>query len=64
MDLIQLVLAIEQRISGDHLEKDTAIPPNIHLMVVVAISHEAFGCPVPSRRYVLGVWMLAVYTLA
>lgn len=49
MDLVELVLARKERFFGDELEQNAAEPPNIHLLVIVAVGHEALGCPVPPR---------------
>ena len=64
MDLVNFVLAIKKRISRYHFEQYTTVPPYIHLMVIVAISHETFRGSIPSRGDILCVWMFAVNTFA
>lgn len=61
--LVQLIRSREYGIKGRNLEHDTPSTPDIHLVVVVAISHQALGRTVPSSRDVLGVWMLRVHAL-
>jgi len=62
VNLVELSLAIEERILGDHLEKDTAVAPDVHFGVVVAVSHETLRCPVPSGGDVLSVGLLGINT--
>lgn len=44
----------------EHLKKDAADPPHVHLVGVEAICEEALGRAVPSRRDVLSVGLLRV----
>jgi hypothetical protein len=62
MDLVELTGAIEERKLGNHLKKDTAVTPDIHFGVVVAVSHEAFRSAVPPGGDVFSIGMLAVNT--
>lgn len=61
MYLIKLTLSVEERVLGHHFEEDAAVTPDVHLGVVVAISHEALGCSVPTCRDVLRVGLFGVY---
>ena len=63
MDLVKFPLSIKKGVLGDHLKQHAAIPPDIHLGVIVAVSHEAFRGPVPSRADVLSVGLLGIDTL-
>jgi hypothetical protein len=64
VDLVELVLARKERFFGDELEQNAAETPNIHLLVIVAVSHEALGCPVPPRRYIIRIGGGGVLSLA
>jgi hypothetical protein len=55
--LIELILAIKERVSAHHLEKYASITPNIHFLIVVAISEKAFRCSIPSSRDIFSVGM-------
>lgn len=55
MDLVQLILSRKKRLFGDKLEKYATEAPNVHFFVIVAISHEALGSPVPSCGNVVSV---------
>mmetsp|Transcript_10429 Transcript_10429/g.17508 ORF Transcript_10429/g.17508 Transcript_10429/m.17508 type:complete len:288 (-) Transcript_10429:120-983(-) len=54
VNLVQLVGAREERGQGQHLEKDAAHAPVVHLVVVVSIGEEALGRSVPPGRDVFG----------
>ena len=60
MDLVKLSFAVEERVLGDHFEEDTAIAPDVHFGVIVAVSHEALGGSVPASGDVLGVGLFGV----
>lgn len=60
MNLIELVLSRKQRILGNDLVEDAPVPPNVHLVVVVAVCHEAFRGSVPSGGDVLCVGTLMI----
>lgn len=47
VDLVQLVVAGEERYQGDDFEHDTADSPEIHFLIVVAVGEEALGSAVP-----------------
>ena len=64
VDLVQLILTREKRFLSDELKEDTAKSPNIHFFVIVAVSHEALGSPVPTSGYVVGVRGGRVFALA
>ena len=51
--LVKFVIAWEQRKQGQYFKVDTAHTPIVHLMIVVAISQEAFRRSVPSRADIL-----------
>lgn len=53
VNLIELVVAREQRAQSKHLEEDAADSPVVHLVVVVAVSQQALRRPVPPGRDVL-----------
>lgn len=58
--LVQLVLAREQRLFGNQLEEHAPEPPDVHLLAVVAVRHEALWRPVPPRRDIVCVGWSAV----
>lgn len=62
--LIQLVVAWKQREQCEHFEHDTPNAPIVHLMVIVAVSQQAFRRPVPPRRYVFCEGRLRIYPSA
>ena len=62
MDLIELVFAREEGFFGYKFEENAAKAPNIHLFVIVAVSHETFGSPIPPRGDVVGVRSRRVFT--
>lgn len=64
MNLIELVLARKQRLFSYEFKKDTTESPNIHFFVIVAVSHEAFGSPVPTSRDIVSVRGRMVFSLA
>jgi len=61
VDLVELALAIEQRIFGDHLEQHTPVAPDVHFEIVVAIGHQALGCSVPSGGDVFRIGLFGEY---
>jgi hypothetical protein len=63
MDLIHLIFSVEEGVPRNHFEENTAVTPNIHFVIVIAISHEALGSPVPTSGDVLGVRVLTVDSL-
>ena len=60
MDLIKFSFAVEEGVLSDHFEEDTAIAPDVHFGVVVAVGHEALGGSVPAGGDVLGVGLFGV----
>lgn len=60
MDLIKFIPAWEQGHLRYEFEQDTTESPNIHLLIIVTVRHEAFGCSIPPCGYVFGVGLLAV----
>jgi len=64
MDLVQLVFTWKQRLFSDEFEEYTSEPPDVHLLVVVAISHQALRSPVPPRGDVVSVGSWGVLALA
>ena len=64
VNLIQLIITGKQREEREHLKEDATDTPDIHFVPVMAISHEAFWCTVPSRRDVLRQGRLAVQASA
>lgn len=47
MYLIEFVLAWEERLLGDEFEENASESPDVHLFVIVAVSHEALGSSIP-----------------
>lgn len=62
VNLIKFALTIKERILSDHLEKHTAVSPDIHLGIIVAIGHQAFRSSVPTCRDVFCIGLLRVDT--
>ena len=54
MNLIKLINAIEKWVFGNHFKKNTTVPPNIHFIIVKAISHEALWRPIPPGGDIFG----------
>ena len=61
MDLVKFVVAREEWEEREHLEEDAANAPVVHLVVVVAVSHQTLGRTVPPGRYVLSERRLRVH---
>lgn len=55
MDLIKFIFARKQRFFSDKFEEHTAKSPDVHFLIVIAISHEALGSPVPACGYIIRV---------
>ena len=55
MNLIQLVFAREEWLFGDQLEQYAAKTPNIHFLVVIAISHQTLRSPVPASGDIVSI---------
>lgn len=64
VDLVELVFAGEEGLLCVEFEQDAAVPPDVHLLVVVAVGHEALGGPVPAGGDVVGVGGRGVAALA
>ena len=60
VDLVELVVAGEEREEGKYFEKDAAHAPDVHLVPVVTVSQETFGRAIPPSGDVLGEGRLAV----
>lgn len=58
--LVELIVAREERVQRQNLEEDATDTPDVHLVSVVSVSHQALRRTVPARRYVLRQWRLAV----
>lgn len=58
--LVHFIVAREEREERKHLEENASDSPDIHFMVIVAVSQEALRRPVPPRRYILGERRLRV----
>lgn len=43
------------------LEKNTTNAPNIHLLWIVAIGHDALWCSIPSGGDIFGIWSFGKY---
>lgn len=57
MHLIQLILPRKERILRHQLKQHTPKPPDVHLLIVVAVRHEALRRSVPPRADVICVWL-------
>jgi hypothetical protein len=64
MDLIKFILAWEQRLFGDEFEEHTAETPNVHLLIIIAVSHEALGSTIPPGGDVVSIGRGRVFALA
>ena len=60
-DLVEFVLAGEERVLGVELEQDAADTPDVHLLGVKAISQQALGRSIPARGDILGEGRLRVH---
>lgn len=64
VDLVELVVTGEQRKQRKNLEENAADSPDVHLVAVVTIGHQALGRTIPARRDILGKRRLTVQTPA
>lgn len=62
--LVEFVLARKERFFGDEFEQNAAESPNIHLLIIVTVRHEALRGSVPARGYVIGIGGGGVFSLA
>lgn len=53
VDLIKFVVSGEDRKQRNNFEKNAAHAPVVHLVIVVAVSHQTFRRAVPPGAYVL-----------
>lgn len=60
VDLVEFIVAWEEGKQGENFKVDAANPPVVHLMVVVAVSEETLGWPVPPRADILSEGWLRV----
>lgn len=60
MHLIELVTPGKQRYFLDEFKQHTPKSPDIHLFVVVAVSHQTLWRPIPSCADIFGIWLLTV----
>ena len=60
MNLIEFVVAWEERKEGKNFKKDAPDPPMVHLVIVIAVSQQTFGWSIPPCRNVLGEWRLRI----
>ena len=54
VDLVELVLAGEQRAQTEHFVHDAADAPNVHLVGVISVREQALRRAIPPGRNVLG----------
>ena len=54
VDLVKLVIARKKRKKGQNLEVDTAHPPVVHLVIIIAVREQTFRRPIPSSTDILG----------
>ena len=52
--MVELILAWKERFFGDEFKEHAAIAPDIHFLIIVAVSHQTLGCPIPSGGNVVG----------
>lgn len=64
VDLVEFVLAGEEGLLGDEFEEDAPEAPDVHLLVVVAVGHEALGGAVPACGDIIGIGRGGVLALA
>lgn len=64
VDLVKLVFSWKQRFFSYKLEQNTAETPNVHFLVIVAISHKAFGSSVPSGGDIVCIGGRRVFAFA
>ena len=60
VNLVQLVVAREERVERNDLEEHAADAPQVHLVAIVAVGQQALGRAVPPRADVLRVRLFAV----
>ena len=60
VDLIEFIIAREEREETKHFKDNASDPPQIHLVSIIAISKQALRSSVPPRRDILGVGLLRV----
>ena len=61
VDLVHLIIAGKERKQGQNLKKDATNAPVVHLVIVVAVGHQAFRWAVPPRANVLCEGWLRVH---
>ena len=61
VDLIKLVIPREEREQGQDFKIDAAHAPVVHLVVVIAVSEQTLGWPIPPRADVFRERWLRVY---
>ena len=61
LDLVHFVVAGEQGEQGKHFEENATEAPVVHLVIVVAISHQALGRAIPTRGDVLSERRLRIH---
>lgn len=64
VNLVDFVIAWEEREQRYYFEQHTADAPEIHLVAIVAISKQTLWRPIPSGRDVFCVRLLRVDTAA
>ena len=62
--LVELVITGEEWEKRDDFEHNTTDTPQVHLVTVVSIGQETFGCTIPTRGDVLCIRLLRVDTTA
>lgn len=62
LNLVHLIVAREEWEKSKHFEKHTAQTPIVHLVIVVAISHQALWRSIPSCANVLSEGWLTINT--
>ena len=60
VDLVQFIVAREQRTQTQHFVHHAAYAPDVHLVAIVSVSEQTFRRPVPSCRNVLGQRLVLV----
>ena len=64
VDLVEFIVPWEERKQRQYFEEYAAHAPDVHLVAIMAISHQTFGSSIPACRYVFSERWLAIETSA
>ena len=62
--LVELIFARKKRFFGDKLKKHASKTPNIHFLIIVAVSHQTLRGSIPPSWNVVGVRRRAMLAFA